>query len=122
MADKKPNALQTPLTPSAQLAAIVGSMHALDIAQFLKTVHETRGRGGGMPHFTGDIRHGELFGCAEVAQKVKLSEGDVATTQVLGEVEQEFALTEEDEVCDFTRITLSASAFGSGWCGHNDSN
>ena len=25
MADKKPNALQTPLTPSAELAAIVGS-------------------------------------------------------------------------------------------------
>ena len=98
------------------LAAVIGGMHALHVAELFQAINETGGGSGGVAHLAGDISHGQLLGGAEVTEKVKLGERHVAAAQVLGEVQQKLALTEQDKVGDFSRISLSASAFGSG-CG-----
>lgn len=86
------------------LAPVVLGVHALNITQFLQTVHQPRGGGGGMTHFLGDIRHREEILICQIAQEKELGEGDVPFIQLLGEVKEERPLSKHDEIRQATGV------------------
>ena len=86
------------------LAAVICGVHTLDVAELFEAVDETGGGGGGVPHLARDVRHGHLTGCAQVAEKVELAEGNVSAAQVFGQVEKKLALAEKDEIRELPGI------------------
>ena len=77
-----------------------------------------------MPHFFGNVGHREVVLVGEVAKEEKLGEGDVPFVQFLGQVQQERALGEHDEVRQSSGILADERVFFfyslhkwyGGWC------
>ena len=106
------------------LPAVFGGVESLDVAQLFQPIHEAGGRRSAMPHFFGNVGHREVVLVGEVAKEEKLGEGDVPFVQFLGQVQQERALGEHDEVRQSSGILADERVFFfyslhkwyGGWC------
>lgn len=57
-----------------------------------------------MTHLTGNVRHGHFLRCGEETEEEELGERNVVAIQLFRQVQQEFALTEQNEICQLRVI------------------
>ena len=106
------------------LPAVFAGVQALDIAQLFQPIHEAGGGRSAVPHLFGDVGHREKVLVGEVTKEEKLGEGNVSFVQLLGQVQQERALGEHDEVRQSSGILADERVFffyslhkwDGGWC------
>jgi hypothetical protein len=92
-------------------AAVFAGVEAFDVAEFFEAVDEAGGGGGAVAHLFGDVGHGEELLIGEVAEEEELGEGDAAFVEFFGEVQQEGALGEHDEIRQSSGILADEGVF-----------
>ena len=96
-------------------SAIVARMGPPYIAEFFQTVHKSGGGGGGMAHFRGDLRHGEVPLEGEVAEQEILGERDLSAGEFLGEIHQEAALEGRENIGKLLAIASDLAVTAGSW-------
>lgn len=86
------------------LAAVVLSVKALDITEFLKTIDQSSRCCGGVSHFLGDIRHGQEILVRQIPKEEELGERNISLVQFLREIQEKRSLCEHDEVGQATGV------------------
>lgn len=86
------------------LAAVVDGVGALHVSELFQAIYQSSGGSCRVTHLAGDVRHGHLLRRRKKAEEKELGERNVVAIQLFRQVQQEFALAEQNEICQLRVI------------------